>query len=315
MMNFDKIADSNKNRKSEKSRASEVQQLIEAADSGEKLMIPMSKINEYTDSKGGAQPFTIDDDKVEALAASIEENGLIEPIVVREMENGEYQILAGHHRYRAARKCSFRDIECKIVNVSDWDAYRIVVESNVHHGKPKPTDMMRILSEYKAASESDLCEDKLTNSMIAKAFDISERHLYRYLIMMKLNEHINALIDDESIAIGAVDDIKQLDTNQQKLFAEYVDEVGKTFNVSKCKKIVKIILSGVSSMEEIDEALESGKKKKKFKTALYNDIDNLQLKAKVNEHTEDELNELVTQLLARHFGVELDESEENSDEE
>ncbi|SDA30054.1 ParB-like nuclease domain-containing protein [Ruminococcus sp. YE71] len=311
-MNFDKIADSNKNRKS---HASDVQQLIDAADSGEQLMIPMSKIKEYTDSKGGAQPFTIDDDKVEALAASIEENGLIEPIVVRETENGEYQILAGHHRYRACRKCSFRDIECKIVNVSDWEAYRIVVESNVHHGKPKPTDMMRILVEYKAASESDLCEDKLTNSMIAKAFDISERHLYRYLIMMKLDDRINALIDDESVAIGAVDDIKQLDTNQQKLFAEYVDEVGKAFNASKCKKLVKIILSGASSMEEIDEAFESGKKKKKYKTALYNDIENLQLKAKVNEHTEEELNELVTNLLAKHFGVELNESEENSDEE
>ncbi len=312
-MNFDKITETNESRKSRKEQKDSLQQLIDSAENGELVTVPMYRITEYTDAKGGSQPFTIDEEKVEALAVSIEENGLIEPIVVRETNDG-YQILAGHHRYRACRKCSFREIECRVINVTEWEAYRIVVESNVHHGKPKPSDMMRILAEYKAASENGLCEEKLTNSMIARAFDISERHLYRYLLMMKLHESIITLIDSEMIAIGAVDDIKQLSKKQQHLFASYVDEVGKEFNAAKCRKIVKIILDGANSMEEIDEANDAGKKAKKYKNPLYNDIDNLQLRAKVSEHTESELDELVTRLLAEHFGIDLEftaDDEEN----
>ena len=71
--------------------------------SGETIVkVPIDKLKPFKDKKGRKQPFKIDKQKVASLVASMKDVGLITPLVVRPYEDG-YQILSGHHRFKAKR--------------------------------------------------------------------------------------------------------------------------------------------------------------------------------------------------------------------
>ena len=86
--------------------------------------IPLDVIDEIDD-----QPFPINEEKVEQIADSIENVGVIEPIIVVE-KLGRYKILSGRHRYRACKKLGKEDIPCYIKNVSEDVARYILIATN-----------------------------------------------------------------------------------------------------------------------------------------------------------------------------------------
>ena len=71
-----------------------------------------------------------DEEALEELAQSIRENGLIQPITVREVDN-HYEIIAGERRYRACIKAGFREIPCYIMSPSDEEAAQMALVENV----------------------------------------------------------------------------------------------------------------------------------------------------------------------------------------
>ena len=78
-------------------------------------------------------PFkVVEDESLKELADSINENGLLEPLVVRRKENGRYEMLSGHRRKKA--------LECNIKNLSDDEATILMVDSNIYREKIFPSE-------------------------------------------------------------------------------------------------------------------------------------------------------------------------------
>jgi len=86
-------------------------------------------------------PFKVNDDEsLKELADSINENGLLEPLVVRKKENGRYEMLSGHRRKKALQLIGISEIECKIKDLSDDEATIYMVDSNLYREKVFPSE-------------------------------------------------------------------------------------------------------------------------------------------------------------------------------
>lgn len=86
-------------------------------------------------------PFKVnDDDSLKELADSINENGLLEPLVVRKKENGKYEMLSGHRRKKALQLIGVAEVECKIKDLSDDEATIYMVDSNLYREKIFPSE-------------------------------------------------------------------------------------------------------------------------------------------------------------------------------
>lgn len=101
-------------------------------------MIPLEKLVEYSDDAfesitGRPQPFKAhSQESLESLSKSIKENGVINPIIVRPLEDGKYQILAGRNRARASRICGKADIPAIIrADIDDIGAAMIMLDTNL----------------------------------------------------------------------------------------------------------------------------------------------------------------------------------------
>ena len=89
-------------------------------------ILPMDQLKEKAN-----HPFQVkDDEKLAVLAENIREDGLHQPIIVRPMADGFYEILAGHRRTKACRKIGRTKIEAIIVEVDDERANRIMIATN-----------------------------------------------------------------------------------------------------------------------------------------------------------------------------------------
>lgn len=86
-------------------------------------------------------PFKVNDDEsLKELADSINENGLLEPLVVRKKENGRYEMLSGHRRKKALQLIGVTESECKIKDLSDDEATIYMVDSNLYREKVFPSE-------------------------------------------------------------------------------------------------------------------------------------------------------------------------------
>jgi ParB family transcriptional regulator, chromosome partitioning protein len=134
------------------------------------------------------------DDKIEELAASIKEHGVIQPIMVRKSTNG-FEIVAGERRWRAARKAQIKEIPCIIKELDEHENMIIAIIENMQR------EDLNALEEAKAFQQ--LAESfKLTQEEISKSVSRSRPYITNALRLLKLPEEIQSMIVDGSLTAG-----------------------------------------------------------------------------------------------------------------
>lgn len=98
--------------------------------------INISKIQEFKN-----HPFKVkDDEQMESLVESIKENGVLNPIIVRQIEGGKFEIISGHRRKRAVELANFEEIPCIVRNLTDEEATILMVDSNLQREEILPSE-------------------------------------------------------------------------------------------------------------------------------------------------------------------------------
>ena len=101
--------------------------------------IPISEIDDFPD-----HPYRVlDDEDMQALMDSISERGVITPAMVRQKENGRYEVISGHRRKRACEKLGLETLRCEVVDVSRDEAVILMVDSNSQRSEIAPCDKGR----------------------------------------------------------------------------------------------------------------------------------------------------------------------------
>ena len=201
------------------------------------VLLPLSQLDEIDD-----QPFPINDSKVDQIADSIENVGVIEPIIV--VKNGErYNILSGRHRYRACQKVGKTEIPCYVKETDETTARYILIATNTdRNNEYSPIVYARAYAEY-----IDLMKKmgrKAVVNAISEQSGMNRKQIYRYLRLNCLIPKLQKWVEDGVLTIEAAVELSFLSDKKQLAFYNHLNDLGiadnvisRTFKVDKTKTI------------------------------------------------------------------------------
>ncbi len=135
-----------------------------------------------------------DEEKIAELAASIKENGIIQPLIERKKGKG-YEIVAGERRWRASVKAELKEVPCIVRELDDEQNMLLAIVENMQREDLNPMEEAEGLNQMIAAYG-------LTQEQVSKSIGKSRPYIANSLRLLKLPEEIRDLISDGSLSAG-----------------------------------------------------------------------------------------------------------------
>lgn len=184
-------------------------------------------------SPGKYQPRKdMSDAALEELSLSIQSQGIIQPIVVRPLDEGEYEIIAGERRWRAAQLAQLTEVPCLIKDVPDESAVAIALIENIQR-----EDLNAM--EEAIALERLLTEFDLTHQEVAIAVGKSRTTVTNLLRLNNLHEEVKTFLENGDIEMGHARALLALDDDLQAEAAGIV--ATKELTVRQTEALIKKI--------------------------------------------------------------------------
>jgi len=133
--------------------------------------------------------------EITELATSIKSQGILQPIVVRRIEEGGYEIIAGERRWRAAQIAGMHDIDCIVKEFDEDKLLEAALIENIQR------EDLNVIEEARAY-EQILDKKKITNEGLAKISGKSASHVSNILRLLELEEEIQLMVIDEKLSMG-----------------------------------------------------------------------------------------------------------------
>ena len=237
--------------------------------------IPVEKIHPFE-----GHPYKVlDNDEMNTLIESIQQKGVISPIVVRPLENttDEYELISGHRRLRASVKAGLETVPALIYAVSRDEAAIILVDSNLHREHILPSEKA---FAYKLKSEalkhqgkrSDLTSvqvaPKLATEQIGETENISKDTVKRYIRLTYLIPELLNLVDEERIAFTPAVELSYLNEVEQADLVEEIRVCDATPNLSQAQRLRAISREEGLTPEHIGEILAEEKANQREKIKI-----------------------------------------------
>ncbi|MDD6024119.1 MAG: ParB/RepB/Spo0J family partition protein [Oscillospiraceae bacterium] len=227
-----------------------------------------------------------DPEALQELSDSIAQHGILQPIAVRPLESGYYQIIAGERRWRAARDAGLKEVPVHILSVGDQEAAELALIENLQREDLNPMEEAR-------GFEALMNEYKMTQEEAAQRVGKSRPAVANALRLLKLPKSIISLVEDGSLSAGHARALIPLEDEQlQRQAAGRV--IQQQLSVRQTEALVKrltkpepeekpVDVLKVDYYKECEKALskalgrkvsiQPGKKKGKFTIEYYGDED------------------------------------------
>lgn len=184
------------------------------------------------------------EENLNELAQSITNNGIIQPIVVRQ-KDGEYEIVAGERRWRAAQKAGLKKVPVVIKEVSDEKLLELALIENIQRQE------LNAVEEAKAYRKL-IDSVGLTQEMVAERVGKNRTVVTTFLRLLKLPDEVLKLIEDEKISAGHGRALLMTDdSDAQKRIANMIVEM--SLSVREAEKAVKRVKRGGQVVEKKKE--------------------------------------------------------------
>ena len=181
-------------------------------------------------------PFKVlDDEKMDTLVDSIRENGILNPVIVRPDQSGNYEMISGHRRLHAARIVGLKKIPAIVKEMSDDEAIIKMVDANIQREEILPSERafsfkMKMEAMSRQGQRNDLTSGqnvpKLTSDVIGEENGMSGRQVKRYIRLTELIPELLECTDNKKIGLVMAVDLSYLDEQVQKWVYEYFRENG-----------------------------------------------------------------------------------------
>lgn len=195
-----------------------------------------------------------DDEKIDALASSIKEHGVISPIIVTPIENGMYRIVAGERRWRAAKKAKIKELPAIVRSYSDEQVAEIALIENLQRENLNPIE--------EAVGYNLLIEEfNLTQEDISKRVGKSRSAVANSLRLLSLEPALQKLITDGSLTSGHARAVLSVEGGEMRLaLAKKIIEGG--LNVRQAEALAKELMKKKSApKKKVKSAAEIEAKK------------------------------------------------------
>ncbi|WP_321408174.1 ParB/RepB/Spo0J family partition protein [Tolumonas auensis] len=180
-------------------------------------------------------------DALEDLANSIRAQGVIQPIVVRQLAEQQYEIIAGERRWRACQLVRLETVPCLIKNVEDNAAVAIALIENIQR-----EDLNAI--EEAVALQRLMTEFELSHQQVAEAVGKSRSAVSNLLRLNHLNEDVKQLVEHGDLDMGHARALLSLEGEQQSEVARTVAQ--KSLTVRDTERMVQKLLNPAAAKPE-----------------------------------------------------------------
>ena len=229
--------------------------------------ILISKIHPFEE-----HPYKVlDNAEMDNLTVSVHDYGVREPVLVRPHETipGEFEMISGHRRMRAAQKAGFTEIPAVVCEMTRDEAAVMVVDSNLHREHILPSEKA---FAYKLKMEALSRQGKrtdLTSSQVATKFDAateigkknkeSRDTVFRYIRLTYLIPELLDLMDEGKIAFMVGVELSYLPEDLQYVLLGLIEELDCTPSYSQSWQMHKEYAEGVLTDEAIEERMNKQK--------------------------------------------------------
>jgi len=227
--------------------------LIDVSDSSEKELVKsVASVNEIPLKQIETNPFQprtyFDEQSLEELVLSIREHGIIQPITVRRVEEGRYQLITGERRYRAAFKAGLKKIPAFVRQAEDDNMLELALVENIQR---EDLDAIEVAISYqRLIDECNLTQENLGDRVGKKRATVTN-----YLRLLRLPAEIQAGIREKKIGMGHARALLGIDAPEQQVEI-YEKTVSQDLSVRAVEKLVQKIKEGSHDGELHEEEVE-----------------------------------------------------------
>lgn len=182
-----------------------------------------------------------DQEQLEELANSIRENGIIQPILLRETGHG-YQVIAGERRLRAAEIIGLEKVPAIVRQADDSEMMELALIENIHRSDLNPLERAQAYQHY-------IETFGLNQTDAAKRLGEDRSVLANHLRLLGLHRDIKRMISDKILSMGHARALLGLENDQQRLKVSRIIEKNG-LSVRETENMVRNIVKGVPKMEK-----------------------------------------------------------------
>lgn len=242
----------------------------------EVVSLPIAKLRPFRN-----HPYKIiDNEDMASLVDSINNQGILTPITVRPLANGEYEIISGHRRVFACKKLGITEIPAFVKELTREEAIVIMTDSNLHRDGLLPSekafaykmklDAIKRQGERTDLTSAQIGQKSLTSvERIAIENDESKTQVQRYISLTRLVPEFLQMVDDGKMALTPAVEISKLPKAAQYGLYD-VCEIGDCLpSYSQTVRMRKLCDSGALSKNDMMEIMSEEKANQKDRIVIY----------------------------------------------
>lgn len=244
--------------------------------------IPLDEIDAFPE-----HPYKVkDDEDMMNLVESIRENGVLTPATVRKKEDGRYEMLSGHRRWRACQLLGMDTLRCEIVELDRDAATIFMCDSNLQRTTILPSEKafaykMRLDAMKRQGKRVDLTsmpvaeklEGKAARSVTRLGKEVGESgdNIRRYIRLTELIPELLEMVDDNKIALRPAVEISYLPKNLQKELLDNIEMEACTPSHDQTLRMRNLLRQNKLTPEVITMIMQEEKPNQKEKIILRDD--------------------------------------------
>ena len=227
-------------------------------------------------------PFKVlDDESMQRTVESVEQYGVLSPLIARPRPEGGYEIISGHRRQHAAQLAGLDTLPVIVRQMDDDAAVLLMVDSNLQRENILPSERafaykMKLEALKNQGARSDLTSPQVaakfrSDDAVAKDQGISGDTVRRYIRLTNLVPELLDMVDEKKIAFNPAVELSYLDTNQQRDFLEAMNDTQNAPSLSQAQRLKKLAQEGHFSYDVAFAVMGEEKKDELDKVVIKND--------------------------------------------
>ena len=239
--------------------------------------IPIAELHPFTN-----HPFKVlDDESMQRTIESVEQYGVLSPLIARPHPDGGYEIISGHRRQHAAQLAGLDTLPVIVRQMDDNAAVLLMVDSNLQRENILPSERafaykMKLEALKKQGARSDLTSDQLGQKLwsveqVANDAGESKTQIQRFIRLTNLIPELLDMVDEKKIAFNPAVELSYLDEAQQRDFLEAMEDTQNAPSLSQAQRLKKLALDGHFSYDVAFAVMGEAKKDELDKVVIKNE--------------------------------------------
>ena len=227
-------------------------------------------------------PFKVlDDESMQRTVESVEQYGVLSPLIARPRPEGGYEIISGHRRQHAAQLAGLDTLPVIVRNMDDDAAVLLMVDSNLQRENILPSERafaykMKLEALKNQGARSDLTSSQIGTKLradekVAQDLGESRNQVQRFIRLTNLIPELLDMVDEKKIAFNPAVELSYLDESQQRDFLEAMNDTQNAPSLSQAQRLKKLAQEGRFSYDVAFAVMGEEKKDELDKVVIKND--------------------------------------------